>query len=195
VRSEGVSHPFEHLKSPVKSSPQPLSTPPVPRPSPQGTPAGLPSPILRCLSRLAKPLYTLLHAAPAGLRGRGGDAKMPFVLPIRDRLMHYPTNNHRHFERVEACASNQCKPYTRAKWLHKAILSTSHNLRFATLYLKRRFPAAKQQPCLAAVRLAVTSITLALVYHMEREKFVVVMLIEPGADKVKELQPSMPRER
>jgi hypothetical protein len=102
VRSGGVSHPFERLKSPLKSSPRSLPKPPLPRSSPRTTREASPSAILRGLSR---PHWAALRLAVGhsgglpqraggaaiggsrrggrwGERGRRGGAKRAFVLPI-----------------------------------------------------------------------------------------------------------------
>ena len=85
--------------------------PPADRPSrglhPRAPLRGYLHPSCAACPGCAKPLYALLHAAPAGCRGalrarqsprarraagggmrdRGGDAKMPFVLPIRENAV------------------------------------------------------------------------------------------------------------
>ena len=71
ARSGGVSHPFERLKSRLKSPPRPSQSP-FPRPSPQGTPEALPSPILRRLSSTSPS-----HAAPCTAWRRGAPAGWP----------------------------------------------------------------------------------------------------------------------
>src|SRR5262249_26090512 len=103
-RSSAVSHPCAPWPS-LCHPPPSLPKPAVPRPSPDGTPVTSASPLLNGMSRARG---AVLRAAPAGCRGalgaraaggassghrrargacdRGGGAKMPFILPIRELL-------------------------------------------------------------------------------------------------------------
>jgi hypothetical protein len=69
---------LRHMESGVLCNRSPR--PSFPRPSPQGTHEALPSPILRRLASISQsravPLYSMLHAAPAG--SQGGWAKKGF---------------------------------------------------------------------------------------------------------------------
>ena len=63
-----------HRRGIRKASPQPLSKPPLPRPSPQGPPEGLPSPILRCLSRWREAALHFAASRSGELPRRAGGA-------------------------------------------------------------------------------------------------------------------------